>query len=207
MASMEGSNLAVEWLSLSCLGLVVEYWPFLGTCRRHNYSKLYYCVVLLLYLSFHHHPPHPHIPPTHHLIYAGPILMNLLKNCQKLTKISHYLLARLVHTKANRYLSIMLSEWVRHYQGKAGFFKFNFQNSISKNTSKCELGGLSFRQSHIETLLWEVYEKYSMRGQVKRQIQCKAKASTVFILRHTSSSIFFIQNKHMIINPLIYFPL
>ena len=52
-----------------------------------------------------------------------------------------------------------------------------------------------------------IYEKYSMRGQVKRQIQCKAKASTVFILRHRSSGIFFIQNKHMIINPLIYFPL
>ena len=86
MAPMEGSNLAVGWLSLSCLGLVVEYWPLLGTCRYHNYSKLYYFVVLLLCLSFHHHPPHPHIPHTHHLIYTGPILMNSIKKLSKTDK-------------------------------------------------------------------------------------------------------------------------
>ena len=42
----------------------------------------------------------------------------------------------------------MLSERVQ-YQGKAGFFKFNFQNGISRNTGNCELGGFSLRQSHI----------------------------------------------------------
>ena len=32
------------WLPLSvhvCLGFVVEYWPFVGTCGHHNHSKLY----------------------------------------------------------------------------------------------------------------------------------------------------------------------
>ena len=33
------------WLSLSvhiCLGLVEEYWPLLGACTSHSYSKLWY---------------------------------------------------------------------------------------------------------------------------------------------------------------------
>ena len=37
------------WLPLSvhvCPGLVVEYWPFVGTCTHHSYSKLYYLVSL-----------------------------------------------------------------------------------------------------------------------------------------------------------------
>ena len=38
----------------------------------------------------------------------------------------------------------MLSELVQ-YQGKAGFFKLNFQNVNSQNTGKCELGQFSFR--------------------------------------------------------------
>ena len=42
----------------------------------------------------------------------------------------------------------MLSEQVQ-YQSKPGFFKLNFQNDISRNTAKCELGWFSLRQSHI----------------------------------------------------------
>ena len=42
----------------------------------------------------------------------------------------------------------MLSEQVQ-YQGKAGFFKFNFQNVIPQNADKCNLDGFSLRQSHI----------------------------------------------------------
>ena len=42
----------------------------------------------------------------------------------------------------------MLSELVQ-YQGRAGFFKLNFQNGISQNTGKCELSRFSLRQSHI----------------------------------------------------------
>ena len=55
MAPKEGSILPVViWLPLSlhvCLGLVVEYWPFVGACTRHSYSKLYsLCQCLLSYL-------------------------------------------------------------------------------------------------------------------------------------------------------------
>ena len=42
----------------------------------------------------------------------------------------------------------MLGELVE-YQGKAAFFKLNFQNGISRNTGKRELGRFSLRQSHI----------------------------------------------------------
>ena len=41
----------------------------------------------------------------------------------------------------------MLNEQVQ-YQIKA-VFKLNFQNGISRNTSKCKLGGFSLRQSHM----------------------------------------------------------
>ena len=37
------------WLPLSvhvCLGLVVEYWLFVGACTRHSYCKLYYLCLL-----------------------------------------------------------------------------------------------------------------------------------------------------------------
>ena len=41
----------------------------------------------------------------------------------------------------------MLSGCVQ-YQGKAGFLN-NFQNSISQNTGKCELGKFSLRHLHM----------------------------------------------------------
>ena len=89
------------WLPLSvhvCLGLVLKYWPLVGTCTCHSYFKLYtVCVLLLLCLSFCHYSPY--IPPIHLLIYAAPILMNSMKNHQKLAKTCHYLLARLVVQK------------------------------------------------------------------------------------------------------------
>ena len=43
----------------------------------------------------------------------------------------------------------MLSEQVQ-YQGKAGFFKLNFQNCISQNTGNCKLGGFLLKQSDIQ---------------------------------------------------------
>ena len=79
-------------LSRPCSGILA----LVGTCTRHSHSKLYYCVILL---PCCHHPPQPCVPPTHPLIYAGLIVMNFTQNCQKLTKISHYLLARLVVQK------------------------------------------------------------------------------------------------------------
>ena len=63
------------WLPLTvhvCLGLVVENSPFMGTCTHHSYSKLYYCVILLLCLSFCHHLSHLHPLPY----ICWPILIN-----------------------------------------------------------------------------------------------------------------------------------
>ena len=82
-----------------CLSLVVEYWPFVGACGHHRHSKLYHCVILLLYFSLRHHPPHPCVPPTYPFIYFGPLLMNSMKRLSKWAKISHYLLAKLVIQK------------------------------------------------------------------------------------------------------------
>ena len=42
----------------------------------------------------------------------------------------------------------MLSELVQ-YQGKAGFFKLNFQDGISQNTGICELGQFLLRQCSV----------------------------------------------------------
>ena len=86
-----------------CLGLVVEYWSFVGTCGHHSQSKLYY----LCHLASLFYPLPPLTPP---LMYNGPILMNSMK---KLSKTGHYLLNLVSCTKANRQLSvIMLSEQV-----------------------------------------------------------------------------------------------
>ena len=49
----------------------------------------------------------------------------------------------------------MLSERL-HYQSKAGFILIN---GISRNTGKCELGGFSFRQSHLEFFMDEKTHK------------------------------------------------
>ena len=95
MAPMEGSNLALS--AHICLGLVVEYWLFVGACGHHSHSKFYHCVILLLCFSLCHHPPHPRTPPTHPLIYTGPKLMNPMK------KIHHYISTCQVSCiKANR---------------------------------------------------------------------------------------------------------
>ena len=57
------------WLPLSvhvCLGLAVEYWPFVGTCTCHSYSKLYYlCLIssLIKLLPPPTPPPRPSRPP------------------------------------------------------------------------------------------------------------------------------------------------
>ena len=72
MAPKEATRLAVGdliWLPLSvhvCLGLVVEYWPFVGACTRHSYSKLYsLCLLssLIKLLPPPTPPPHPSCPP------------------------------------------------------------------------------------------------------------------------------------------------
>ena len=87
--------------------------------------------------------------------------MNSFKNHQKLAKISHYLLARLVVQKLiDNYISIiMLSELVQ-YQGKArlAFYKLNIQNGISRNTGKCKLDKFLLRQSQTLATIYCMYE-------------------------------------------------
>ena len=78
----------------------------------------------------------------------------------------------------------MVHEQVQ-YQGKAGFFKLNFQNgSYSQITGKCELGGFSLRQSHIICLTNNISVS-------EWQIQHKVKPSAVLDMRpHPEYSIF-----------------
>ena len=45
------------------IGLVVEYWPFVGACTRHSYSKLYYLCLLSSAFATTHPTPVP-LPPT-----------------------------------------------------------------------------------------------------------------------------------------------
>ena len=84
---------------LSILGLVLEYWPFVGTCTCHSYSTLYHlCHLASLFKLLILLTP-PSCPSCPSLIYAGPVLMNSMKKSPKIGKISHYLLTRLVVQK------------------------------------------------------------------------------------------------------------
>ena len=107
MAPKEGTKGGLQvgcgdliWLPLSvhvCLGLVVEYWPFLGACTRHSYSKLYsLCLVssLIKLLPPPTPPPHPSCPSPN--IHWPNINEFNQKNREKLAKTSHCLLVRLV---------------------------------------------------------------------------------------------------------------
>ena len=88
------------WLPLSvhiCLGPVVEYWPFVGACTHHSYSKLcylYHLSSLLKILPLPTPPPCPsHPPPYIHWPSVNEFQEKIVKNWWK---TSHYLLARLV---------------------------------------------------------------------------------------------------------------
>ena len=83
-----------------CLGLVVEYWPLWVHVDITGTLNPTICVILLLCFSLCHHHPTPAPFPFNPLyVYAEPILMHSMKNHQKLVKIGHYLLARLVIQK------------------------------------------------------------------------------------------------------------
>ena len=109
---------------MGILALLWEHWPFVDTCTRHSYTLIStICVLLLLCLRFCHHPPHPHASRTHPYIYAGPILMNYLKNLSKTGK------NQLLST-CQVSCTTLIDELVQ-YQGKASLFKLNFQNGVS----------------------------------------------------------------------------
>ena len=103
MAPKEGSRLVVgtwygsHWSVHVCLGLVVEYWPFVGACTRHSYSKLYsLCLIssLIKLLPPPTPPPRPPHPPPN--IHWPNINEFHQKNRKKLAKTSHCLLVGLV---------------------------------------------------------------------------------------------------------------
>ena len=89
MAQKEGSRVGcgdLIWLPLSvqvCLGLVVEYWPFVGACTHHSYSKLHYlCLLssLIKLLPPPTPPPHPSCPPPN---IHWPNIMTSIKKIEK----------------------------------------------------------------------------------------------------------------------------
>ena len=80
-----------------CLGLVVEYWLFVGACTRHSYSKLHSLRLissLIKLLPPPTPPPRPSRPPPN--IHWPNVNEFYQKNRKKLAKTSHCLLVRLV---------------------------------------------------------------------------------------------------------------
>ena len=117
----------------------MEYWPFMGICECHSHSKLCHLCYLASLFKLLSSPPHSRTPPTHPIIYAGPILMNPMKNGQKLVKIIHYLLARLVvhKLKDNQVLLCSLN-------------KSNTETRLAFLI--CKLDGLLLRQLNFRVL-------------------------------------------------------
>ena len=99
-APKEGSNVAVgTWYGSHsvhvCLGLILEYSSYVGTCTSHSYSTLYsLCHLASLFKLLP--PPTPPLFPSSPPSYIRWPNVNEFhgKNRQKLGKISHYLLAR-----------------------------------------------------------------------------------------------------------------
>ena len=82
------------------IGLVVEYWSFVGARTHHSYSKLYYlCLLSSLIKLFPPPTPPPRpsrTPPNTHWPNINEFHE---KNHKKLVKTSHCLLVRLVAQK------------------------------------------------------------------------------------------------------------
>ena len=71
-----------QW-RLSWLKFVVDYWPFVGAYTNHSYSKLYYLCLLTSLFKLLSPPTQPLHPPSHPLLYTGPILINFMKRIVK----------------------------------------------------------------------------------------------------------------------------
>ena len=54
-----------------CLGIVVEYWPFVGTCGRHNHTKLLFVSSWFFDLAFATTHTSPVKPPANPLYTAA----------------------------------------------------------------------------------------------------------------------------------------
>ena len=78
-----GSNCQCMSVSKPCSGILALLWMPVHVITTLN-STVY--VFFLLWLSFCHHPPHPRHPPTHPLIYTGPILMSSIRIVKNLWK-------------------------------------------------------------------------------------------------------------------------
>ena len=123
--SMTGEMAPMDliWLPLSvhvCLGLVVEYWSFVGTCGCHSHSKLYY----LHHLATHLPPPTPPLCPSCPFPYVVLISMNSMKT------VDNQLLSTFQ-------VSCNYAQWMSPVPRQANVFKLNFQYSISRNNGKC----------------------------------------------------------------------
>ena len=92
-----GPDMAPTVSARLSIGLVVEYWPFVGACTRHSYSKLYsLCLIssLIKLLPPPTPPPRPSRPPPN--IHWPNINEFHQKNRKKLAKTRHCLLVGLV---------------------------------------------------------------------------------------------------------------
>ena len=84
-----------------CLGLMVEYWPFVGAYTHHNYSKPYYLCLLASLFKLLPPPTLPLCPSCPPLIYTGPIIINSMKKLSKTGKNQPLPICQLSCTKAN----------------------------------------------------------------------------------------------------------
>ena len=100
----KGSNLAVgsdiaptisACLSRPCNRILA----LCGCIATLNYTI---CMFFLLCLNYCHHPCHAHTPPTHPLVFSGPILMNCMKKSSKTGKKQPLSTCQVSFTKANR---------------------------------------------------------------------------------------------------------
>ena len=92
------------WLPLSvhiCLGLVVEYWFFVGASTHHSFSEFYYLCLISPLFKLLPPPIPPCAPSTHPLIYTGPILIHSMKEIIKTGENQPLSTCRVSCTKAN----------------------------------------------------------------------------------------------------------
>ena len=81
------------WLALSvhiCLGLIVEYWAFVGACAHHSYSKFFYLCLFSTFIKAFSttHPSTMRLPLTS--FYTLVHWSNIIEFHKKSSKTSEY---------------------------------------------------------------------------------------------------------------------